>query len=133
MVNQHTSQDHGISQERKTWQQPQTTFRGSQNEKPALNWEAVIIDQRSSMSTDIKLNPHRLPPTWNYKKAYWEKFQEIADGLTKNLFSHHNSIDSNISTCTKSIIQASKLSISSAEGKTVSSTGISDWKTSTSN
>ena len=45
------------------------------------------------------------------KKADWEKFQKIADGLTKNLFSHHNSIDSNIFTFTKSIIQASKLSI----------------------
>ena len=62
---------------------------------------------------DIKLNPHRLPPTWNYKKVDWEKFQEITDGLTKNLFSHHNSIYSNISTFTKkkNIIQAAKLSI----------------------
>ncbi|KAK3795998.1 hypothetical protein RRG08_035175 [Elysia crispata] len=47
----------------------------------------------------------------SYKKANWEKFQEIADGVTKNLFSHHNSVDSNISLFTKSIIQAAKLSI----------------------
>ena len=64
-----------------------------------------------NVNRDIKLNPHRLPPTWNYKTADWEKIQEIADGLTKNLFSQHNSTDSNISTFTKSITQAAKLSI----------------------
>ncbi|KAK3757858.1 hypothetical protein RRG08_014414 [Elysia crispata] len=64
-----------------------------------------------NVNRDIKLNPHRLPPTWNYKKAYWENFQEIADGLIKNLFSRHYNIDSNISTFTKSIIQAAKLFI----------------------
>ena len=62
-----------------------------------------------NVNRDIKLNPHRLPPTWNYKKADWQKFQEIADGLTKNLFSHHNSIDSNISTFTKKHHRSSKI------------------------
>ncbi|KAK3761139.1 hypothetical protein RRG08_022543 [Elysia crispata] len=40
-----------------------------------------------NVNRDIKLNPHRLPLTWNYKKADWEKFQEIANGLTKNIHS----------------------------------------------
>ena len=62
------------------------------------------------VNRDINLNPHRLPLTWNYKKADWEKFQEIADSLTKNLFSHQNGIDSNLSTFIKTVIQAAKLS-----------------------
>ena len=70
-----------------------------------------------NVKRDIKLNLYRLPPTWNYKKADWEKFQEIADGITKNLFNHHNSLDSNISTFTLIIIQAAKLSISRGRRK----------------
>ncbi|KAK3728211.1 hypothetical protein RRG08_014994 [Elysia crispata] len=41
-----------------------------------------------NVNRDIKLNPQRLLPIWNYKKVDLEKFQEIAHSPIKNVSSH---------------------------------------------
>ena len=57
------------------------------------------------------LEKRKLPPSWNYKKANWPLFRQLAEKYTKNLVLSRQSANRNASKLSKSILLAARKAI----------------------
>ena len=64
-----------------------------------------------TLAKQVNTSARKMPPSWNYKKADWKRFRELADIYTKSITFSKHGVNKNASNFNSAVLKIAKESI----------------------